>query len=112
MNIPTVGSLRHRLMIQSLTNSTDSQGGQSTVWANLIEVWGHLEPRAATEVRFSDAIQYRRTHVAWLRYRAETPYTTSMRISFDSRTFQIKGIRRPDERKFFLLLDLEENVGT
>lgn len=112
MNLPSVGSLRHRLTFQSLSNSTDSQGGQVTTWGTYATVWGLLEPRAAMEVRFSEAIQYRRTHVAWVRYRSDLTFNTSMRISFDSRTFQIKGIRRPDERKFFLLLDLEENVGT
>jgi hypothetical protein len=35
-----------------------------------------------------------------------------MRLNFDSRYFQIKGIRRPDEKKFYLILDLEENQGT
>lgn len=112
MKIPGVGQLRHRVVIESLTNASDSQGGVATTWSTYATVWALLEPTKAWEVQFAGQIQYRRTHVAWVRYRSDLTFTTAMRILFDSRYFQIKGIRRPDERKFFICLDLEENVGT
>lgn len=112
MKLPAVGELRHRLVIESATDSSDSQGGQVSTWATYATVWGKVEPVRASEVKFSQQIQYRRSHRCWLRNRSDLTYTTAMRISFDSRVFQIRGIIKPDERKFFLLLDLEENVGT
>lgn len=110
--IPGLGELRHRLVFQSLSSASDDQGGIVETWGNYATLWGKLEPTGAREVQFAQAIQYRRTHKAWIRNTSEYTITTSMRVSFDSRTFQVKGIRRPDERRFFLLIDLEENVGT
>lgn len=112
MKLPAVGELRHRVVIESAAESTDSQGGQTTSWSTFATVWAKLEPLSAGEIRFSDQIQYRRTHKCWMRYRSDVTVDTSMRVFFNSRYFQIKGLRQPDERKFFLLLDLEENVGT
>jgi SPP1 family predicted phage head-tail adaptor len=109
--IPDVGHLRHRIVFEVLTRATDSQGGETTTWATYATVYGLLEPSAAREVRFSEALQYRRTHKCFVRYRSDVTYTTAMRILFDSRYFQIKSIFKPDERKFFLRLDLEENVA-
>lgn len=112
MNIPSIGQLRHRVVIESLTNASDSQGGVTTTWATYATVWALLEPVKAWELNFAAQVQYRRSHVAWIRYRSDLTITESMRISFGGRYFQIKGIRQPDERKFFLTLDLEENRGT
>lgn len=105
-----IGELRHRVTVQSLSNASDSQGGVATTWSDLVTIWGLLEPTKSYEKFFADRIDFRRTHTCIIRHR--TDITTAMRLSFDSRLFQIKGIRRPDERKFFLLLDLEENVAT
>jgi SPP1 family predicted phage head-tail adaptor len=112
MKLPAIGQLRHRIVIESASETTDSQGGQATTWSTYATVWALLEPRGSMEARFSEQIQLRRTHICWIRYRSDLTFTSAMRILFDSRYFQIKGIRQPDERKFFLLLDLEEGVGT
>lgn len=110
--LPQIGSLRHRIVIEILTNVSDGQGGQTTTWSTYATVWGLIEPSAVKEILFSNQIQIRRTHKCFIRYRSDITVTPSMRINFDSRYFQIKGIYRPDERKFFWRLDLEEGAGT
>jgi SPP1 family predicted phage head-tail adaptor len=110
---PAIGEMRHRVTIQTLTETSDGQGGQTQSWATLATVWGKLEPVKASEKAFAQRLQYARSHVLWIRHRTDISMLTGNmnRIQFDSRTWQIKGIRRPDERKFFLILDLDENVG-
>lgn len=108
--LPEISELRHRVIVEQLSNAADSQGGFVTTWSTLATIWAKVEPIKSFERLFGGRIEYQRSHVAWIRHR--TDVTTSMRLTFDSRTFQIKGIRRPDERKFFLILDLEENQGT
>lgn len=108
--LPEIADLNNRVTLQSLTDTSDGQGGAEEVWADVATLWAKLQPTSSRERNFSSQIQYQRTHVAWIRHRSDI--TSAMRILFDSRYFQIKGIRRPDEKKFFLVLDLEENQGT
>lgn len=112
MALPSIADLRHRVVIESLSNSTDSQGGQVTTWSTYATVWAKLEPVSSKERMFAMNIQYQRSHKAFIRRRSDLTFTTSMRLTFDSRTFQIKGIREIDERNEWLALDLEENQGT
>lgn len=105
-----IGELRHRVVLQTLSNAPDSQGGVASTWSDLATVWALVEPTKSYERFFADRLEFRRTHTCIIRHR--TDVTTTMRLSFDSRLFQIKGIRKPDERKFFLILDLEENSAT
>jgi len=105
-----IGDLRHRITIESLTLAGDGQGGSSETWATFATVWASVEPVKGGERFFSEQIQYQRTHKIIIRHL--TGINSTMRISFDGRTFQIKAIRRADERKFFMLIDAEENQGT
>lgn len=106
----SINLLRHRITVQSLTNTPDNQGGFSTAWTDLATLWGKLEPLSSNERLFGERIEYQRSHKCIIRHRSDI--VASMRIVFDSRTFQIKGVRRVDEQRFFMLLDLEENQGT
>lgn len=112
MKVPNVGDLRHRVVVETTTDTTDDQGGQSSAWSTYATIWALIQPSRAVEVRASMQIQVRRTHICWIRHRADITVSEKMRINFDSRYFQIKGIRRADERKFFMCLELEEGVGT
>ncbi len=113
VTITMIGKMRSRVTFQELTQTSDGQGGQSESWSDLSTdptVWCYLRPTKSQERLYSAQVQYQRTHEAIIRHR--TDLTTEMRMTYDSRVFQIKGIRRPDERKAFLILDLEENQGT
>lgn len=108
----TIADMRSRVTFQTATRVSDSQGGFEESWASVATnptVWGYLAAVSSRERLFSEQMQTQRSHVLVVRYR--TDLNTSMRVSYDSRTFQIKGFRNPDERKWFLVLDLEENQG-
>jgi len=109
----SIGKFRHRVTFQYLTRTNDGQGGFASTWTNMASlptVWGEVKPKATPERFFSSQIQYQRTHQVTIRYRSDL--TQEMRMLFDSRIFQIKSIRRPEERRWFLVIDLEENQGT
>lgn len=108
----TIGDLRSRVTFQTSTRVADGQGGFTETWANLATnptVYAYLAAVNSRERLFSQQMQYQRSHVLVIRYR--TDLNTSMRITYEGREFQIKGIRNPEERKAFLILDLEENQG-
>lgn len=108
----TIGDLRSRVTFQTSTRVADGQGGFTETWASLATnptVYAYLAAVSSRERLFSQQMQYQRSHVLVIRYR--TDLNTSMRITYEGREFQIKGIRNPEERKAFLILDLEENQG-
>ena len=113
VNPTRIGALRHRVTFQFLTRTSDGQGGYSSTWANLPSlptVWAEVKPANTNERFFAQALQYQRTHQVVIRYRADL--TQEMRMLYDSRIFQIKSIKRVEERRWFLIIDLEENQGT
>lgn len=106
----TIGKLRSRITFETLSRSDDDQGGFTETWTELVTVWAHVRPVSSRERFFSDQIQYQRSHEVVIRHRDDI--TQEMRFTFDSRTFQIKGVRSPDEKGFWLVIDAEENQGT
>lgn len=109
-----IGALRHRITIQKLNLTRDGQGGQTETWSDFSIVWADVQPVSANERLYTRQIQYQRSHKVIIRYLEDLTkdVTSTFRFLFDSRTFQIKGIRRLDEKKFWLLIDAEENRGT
>lgn len=108
----TLGDMRSRVTFQVASRASDSQGGFTETFADIATnptVWAYLTAVSSRERLFSEQMQYQRSHALVIRYR--TDITTDMQVTYDSRTFQIKGIRNPDERKWFLIIDLEENQG-
>lgn len=93
-----------------MSQVSDDQGGFTETWADAFTVWASVEPVSSRERLFSQQIQYQRSHKVIIRWR--TGITQEMRFTFDSRTFQIKGVRRFDERRFYMIIDAEENQGT
>ena len=105
-----VAELRHRIVVQRLTNVSDNMGGFTTTWTTYATLWAKVEPVSASERLYQEKIEYQRSHKVVIRYRADI--TTDMRFTFKGRTFQIKGTHVPDERRVYLFIDAEENRGT
>ena len=108
----TLGDMRSRVTFQASSRSDDGQGGFTETWGNIFAdatVWGYLTAVSSRERLYSEQMQYQRSHVLVIRYR--TDITNDMRFTYRGRTFQVKGVRNPDERKYFLVIDAEENQG-
>lgn len=109
----TVSDMRTRVTFQVASRVTDNQGGWTESWANLATaptVWGYLAAVNSRERLYAQQIQYQRSHILIIRYRSDI--TTDMRFTYNGRTFQVKGIRNPEERKYFSIIDVEENQGS
>lgn len=105
-----IGTLRHRITIETVTLTPDGQGGSTAAWSTFATVWSRLEVLGATQRLFAGELQTQRTHKITLRYLLGV--TTTMRVVYQGRTFQIHGQRDLDERKFYMQLDVEENQGS
>lgn len=105
-----ISELRHRITIQTLALTSDGQGGFTEAWTDVATVWAQVKPVNANERLFAQKLEPLVTHLITIRYRSDI--TSTMRVSFDSRTFQIKAPYSPDERNAYLVFQAVEDSQT
>lgn len=85
------GKLRHRITIQNATE-TNTSGSLSQSWGTYATVWSAVEPLSGREYFQSQQVTAEVTTRFRIRYRSGV--TPLMRISWDSRTFEIQSVIR------------------
>lgn len=112
-----IKDLRQRIKFQQMTRTSDGQGGWTESWADFTapendgaELWAEIKPMSASERYFAQKIEMNTTHKITIR--SITGITQEMRIVFEDRIFQINGIRRENEERWWLLIDAKENVAS
>jgi SPP1 family predicted phage head-tail adaptor len=91
-----------QVTIQSVTQTTDDQGGFTEAWATFATVWAYVRPVKGYERFQAQQLQTPVTHKLTVRYLAGV--TTKHRILFDSRVFEIKEVINVEEQNAFLEL--------
>lgn len=94
-----VSDFRHKITIQTPARVPDGQGGWTVTYSTHIETWAKIEPLKASQIYFAQQNQHQISHKITMRY--VSGLTADMRISFDSRLFEIREIRDLLERKRF-----------
>lgn len=102
------GQLRHRVTIQAKTITRGTDGSVIESWADTATVWAAVEPLTGREYWAAQQINAERTVKFRIRYRSGI--TPQMRISYSSRTFDIKSVINVEEQNRELLLMCEEVV--
>lgn len=106
----TIGKMRYPLKLQSATRTTDAGGGSSESWSTVATIYGDIKPLNSEESYRQGVIQESVTHEVYVRFRAGL--STSNRLLYESRVFNIKGVLNIDERDRFLKLTCKEGVAT
>ncbi len=101
------GRLRHRIEVQSPTDSQGRMGSVTQTWATDATVWAGIEPISGRERLASDVIQADVTHRIIMRHRA---LTTENRLLFGARVFNIDAVLDRDERATELEVMVKEEV--
>lgn len=104
-----IGKLRHRLVIQRENASQDSYGEDVPSWTTFATVWGSVEPLTGREYLEGKALTAEVTYR--IRIRSLSGVTPEMRVSYDSRYFQIVSVMDVDERNREMILMCREFVG-
>ena len=100
------GTLRRRIVIQTPTETVDDHGGLVATFATFDTVSAAILPKPGTEPFEDD--RYRATQRVVFEIRYRTGITTKMRVSYDSRLFDIESIVNVEERNKKVLLITEE----
>ena len=90
------GELRHRLAIQSATETRDAIGGVTKSWATVATRWGSIRPLSGQELVSAQQASPRVSHKITIRY--YSGLTPAFRLQNDSRTFNISSILNIIER--------------
>ena len=112
-SVSRVGSLRNKITIQNTTTSADSHGGFTTGRSTYVTAFAKITPKGGREV-FSDTTgeKVQNPHIFEFLIRYRSGITTTMRILFGSRTFNIVKINNENDYNNFITLTAIENVGT
>lgn len=100
--------MKHRVTLQERSLTEDGQGGYTEEWEDVASLWAHVTPLKGYERMQAMQLASPITHKVLIRYRAGL--TTSMRLVFDGRVFEIEEAINLEEAKAFLQLICVENV--
>ena len=103
------GWLKHRITIQSQTETRSASGQVNIDWADYLSAWASIEPLRGREYLEGRQAEASVDHRIRMRYRGGI--TPDMQVVYGSRTFQIVSVINVIEGSRELNLMCRENVG-
>ena len=103
------GKLRHRVAIQSLSETLDSYGEPTSGWSTDETVWASIDSISGREVEIGEGQAGIITHQISMRYSANA--TVKKRLLFGSRIFGIVSVLNHEERNEYLQLGCKEETN-
>lgn len=100
MTRPTIGDMRHRVVLQQVVRTPDGGGGTAETWTTVAELWAAIRPISGDERLAADALAGQLTHEVWVRHRAAV--TPAMRFLFGSRILDIRAVIDAEGRGYRL----------
>ncbi len=102
-----IGQLKHRITFQAVTAAENSLGESVETFSTYKTLWAAIWPVSASEQIRSGQEGMNISHRIRVRY--DSGITHGMRITYGSRTFKIRSVINPDEKKAMLdILAVEE----
>ena len=99
--------MNKRVTVQTITRTSDNQGGFTEDWTNTKQIWAKIEPIKAYEKFQTMQMATPASHRVTIRYYRNL--TTANRLLYDRRIFDIKEIINLDEDNSFMRLACMEN---
>jgi SPP1 family predicted phage head-tail adaptor len=90
------GRLRNQIVIESVAETRTGTGAVTLVWSTFATVWAEKREMRGREFFAADARQDELTAVFVIRY--FPGILPKMRVSFNGKVYDIKGVTDPDDR--------------
>ena len=100
------GKLRHRVIIQYMTETPDAYGEPIRSWATLTTVWASIAPVGGREAARADMVSADSTHTVTMRY--YPGLSPTHRFLWGTRVFEIVNIRNTAEVNRELICECRE----
>lgn len=105
------GKLRHRITIQTYVETVQDNGEVSRTWSTFAQRWAAWKQERGTEIETeAEAVEGRITHKFTIR--KTDGVTQDMRITYNSRTFNITGVVADATDERWQIIDCTEVGGT
>lgn len=108
MTAVTIGEMRHCLVIESETRTSDGGGGASEAWSTVGEIWAAVRARGGSEQFEADGSKGRITHEVVIRWRSDL--SPAMRFREGERLLDIRAAFDPDDTRRWLKCLCEERT--
>lgn len=102
------GKLKHEILIQQQTTTQNNYGEPQNTWTTVFTCWANIKPLVGREFLDASRINSDLTHDVTIRYR-DGVYP-KMRISYDSRYFDIISVINSQEAGQWLFLKCRELI--
>ena len=107
----TAGMLRHKVDIESMTQTPDGAGGSTVAWTKVATgMWSYVRPASGNERYVAMRLESDVTHIILTRWR--TGIAADMRVNFGGRLMQIKSVINIEERSRWMEIRAVENEPT
>ncbi len=103
-------TLSRRVVIQSPVRTRTVTGGFTKAWNDFASVYADVEPVSARERLIAFKMQGEITHKITIRFLSGVK--SRMRVVYNSRIFNIRGVVNPSEKNERLVLLCEEGVDS
>lgn len=103
------GPLRHRVQIQTATETTSSIGGVSRAWATTATRWAAVEPLRGDERATQQQIDAAVTHRVRMRW--GTAVSPKDRLIHRGRTFEVAAVVNVNERDKYIEIMCTEQIS-
>jgi SPP1 family predicted phage head-tail adaptor len=112
-----IGKLRHQVQLQKRSRVADGAGGFTHTWATVLTTKAQMKPaNAGTERQIAGRVSSPVTHVCTVRKNIVAALgedvTSSWRIVFDSKNYNVRGVQDLDEAERWLAIYTEQDVPT
>jgi SPP1 family predicted phage head-tail adaptor len=103
---PQAQELRHRITVQSMTDTQDTDGSVSETASTFRTAWARIVPLKGSEDYVAQGIAASVVYEMWIRYIPNV--TPKMRVLWGERTFEVDSVRNYDSLNKWLILTCEE----
>jgi SPP1 family predicted phage head-tail adaptor len=105
----SAGAFNRRITIQRPDDSaTDSQGGATRAWVDVVSTWAHIEPWKGSEIFIAQQVYPNKIVRMLIRYRPSMNIDASMRIVYGSQLYNIRSVTVPAEARTTIEIVAEE----
>ena len=96
-----IGALRHRVTIQSKSETEGRYGSPATEWVDGPTVWAQISPQSGRETDAADQTLGETTYEITMRYRE---IDHSQRLMHRGTVYDIRDVRAPNARDMLVLV--------
>jgi SPP1 family predicted phage head-tail adaptor len=97
---PNIGDMRHRVWLQSKSETRDAEGGVVSSWNSIANLWASINPMSGRELQIAQQMQSQSTIKIIIRWQSSFGFNDLTKMRFISDLGQIFQIEQQLEENY------------